>query len=668
MADMTPQGLGGQFKSSWPKVKDKDLEKRPIDRLVPGSELHKTVLTYLLQRVSESERKMSLFYDRWSVNEKQYQAYIDLPKWDKVLRDMNATGAPPQVVNITVPYSFATISTIVTYLIHTFAGRRPMFQVGSTKKEGIQPAQMMETVLQFNADYNRIIKLLFQFLMDGQQYGVSVMRCQWEKQQKLRTVWKSSTSFAFGGIQVGQTRERVREMRTTYEGNILCNIDPYMFLPDPRVPMVDVARRGEYVFWRSFEGRHYLLQKESEGKIKWVNHIGAMPSARSDSGVNSGESARSLVAQGEAQPGRNHYDQQKGGNQYVENLQGTITIIPAELGLGKEETPQKWIFSIGNRGQIIQAEPLELDHDMHPVIVSEPYTQGYGFGQPGMSDYLGPFQNLLSWFINSHMDNVKTALNNMWLVDPSKVEIQDLKRPGPGKLIRLKRSAYGSDVRQAVQQLGVVDVTSNHPRDFELLMRMADTLSSVTDNLRGLQDSGGRKTATEVRTSGEAAASRLAALARLISAQALVDLAEQMSMNIQQYLDEEFYLQIVGEEGKQTPIQISPEMLVGEFNYPIHDGTLPLDRVAMLDVWKEVLIGTMQDPQLRSTYDFTKIFEYVADLGGAKNLSQFRVNMSVAPDEAILGAAAAGNAIPMENRSPTPGVQPNPGDRMAGQI
>ena len=61
--------------------------------------------------------------------------------------------------------------------------------------------------------------------------------------------------------------------------------------------------------------------------------------------------------------------------------------------------------------------------------------------------------------------------------------MQDLKQPGAGKLIRLKRAAYGSDVNSAVRQLQVGDVTSGHLRDFELVMKLADMLSAVNDSL-----------------------------------------------------------------------------------------------------------------------------------------------------------------------------------------
>ena len=263
----------------------------------------------------------------------------------------------------------------------------------------------------------------------------------------------------------------------------------------------------------------------------------------------------------------------------------------------------------------------------------------------------------------------------MFVVDPSMVEMQDLKNPGPGKLIRLKKAVWGRDVRTALNQLSVTDVTGSHFKDFELFARMGDSLSAVNDNLRGIQDPGGRKTATEVRTSGEAAASRLAAHARLISAQGMVDLAEQMSVNIQQNLEEEFYLNIVGQEGLDVPIhslegasgvgtptRISPEMLTGDFYFPVHDGTLPLDRVAMLDVWKEILLGVAQDQELRSQFSLPKIFEYVAELGGAKNIDQFKVDVQAVPDAGLDAAAASGNAVPIGGQ--TPGVEANPGNRI----
>jgi hypothetical protein len=346
---------------------------------------------------------------------------------------------------------------------------------------------------------------------------------------------------------------------------------------------------------------------------------------------------------------------------------GTIELIPAELGLGKSERVEKWFFAIGNGRQILMAERFDSDHDMHPFAVTEPYTMGHSFGSMGMADLMGPMQSTVSWFINSHIHNVRSALNNMFVVDPSMVEMQDLKNPEPGKLIRLKRAAFGQDVRSILQQLKVTDTTKDHMKDLETITRFADGISAITDNVRGLQDGGGRKTATEVRTSGEAAASRLASHVRLISAQSITDLTEMMSLNYQQLISEEFQIRILGKDGMENPIRITPEDLLGDFHYPINDGTLPLDRVAMVDVWKELFMGIAGDQELRQSFDIKEIFKWIADLSGAKSLDRFELNPM--PDDMLAAQAQAGNVVPIGSPGgQTPGVTGSPGDRLAGGI
>lgn len=611
----------------------------PIDLLRPGSEHHALVLQYLKERIDASERAMSNFYDRWAVNEKRTQAYIELPKYEEMLKEMNEKGKAPKVVSITVPYTFATINTIVTYLIQTFCGRKPIFQVGSNKKEEVEGARNMELMLQWNADSTRLVKHLYQYFTDGELYGVQILRTKWTVKRRKRTVWTfGPTKFLGVSIPGTEKQRKSREEKTVFEGSEVVSQDPFMFFPDPRVPMADVNTRGEFVAWRSFEGKHTLKIAEGDGQIKWVE---AIPSIAPSSNVGNGLSARGIRAGGTPNPGQRP-NSDADLKDFVQLDQGTFQIIPRDLKLGESTRPEIWIFSIGNYGQILQAEPLDADHGKHPVVVGEPYTMGYGFGNCGISDFLGPMQETISWFINSHIHNVRSALNNMFLVDPSMVEMGDLKNPEPGKLIRLKRAAFGRDVRTAVQQFQVQDITRAHVQDLAVIMRMGDSLSAVTDNIRGLQDSGSRRSATEARTSMEAAASRLASHAKLISAQSIVDLTEQMSINFQQNLSDEFFLEVVGSDGISAPIHIRPQSVAGDFYYPVNDGTLPLDRVAMLDVWKEIFLGISQDQQLRQSFNLPNMFEWVAELGGAKNISRFR--MDVQPDN---GAIQAGNGVPL---------------------
>jgi hypothetical protein len=95
----------------------------------------------------------------------------------------------------------------------------------------------------------------------------------------------------------------------------------------------------------------------------------------------------------------------------------------------------------------------------------------------------------------------------------------------------------------------------------------------------------------------------------------------------------------------------------------VSDGTLPIDRVALLEVWKEIFIAIAQSPQLSSTFDIVKVFEYTAELGGARNIDDFKLQMT--PDQQVLAQAQAGNIVPagqaagkMNGGAPPGGGQP----------
>lgn len=655
--DPTP-GLGDQPRSAWPKAPEPG--QKPIDLLRPHSELHQDVLAYLDGRLDLSERKMSEFYARWRVNEMKLQGYISLPDYEKLLKEMNNKGKPPQGIAVVIPYSFATHQTFVTYLTQVFCGRKPMFQVSSYKKENIEAAQRLEILTQYNVDKTRMIKWIYQHVSDALAYGVGVLRSRWVREVSLRTFREAMPAGTLMGHASGGEQMPTRKPTVVYAGNMVESQDPFMFFPDPRVPMTEVNKRGEFVFWRCYEGKHMLKRMEGMGLLKWVEAASSkLPTSRWVTG--GAESARSLVAGGDAQPGERGSDEGRSVGSYYQVDEGTVTVIPAELGLGREQFPVKYLFTILNRSQIVRAEPLEADHDMHPVSVTEPLTLGYGFGHCGMTDYMAPIQDTMSWLINSHIFNVRSALNNMFLIDPLRVELQDAKNPEPGKLIRLKRAAWGTDVREAMMQLAVADVTGGHMKDSEAFIRLAQYLSGATDNVMGLQEAGGRKTATEVRTSAEAGASRLSSMAKLISAQSLVDIAEQMCINQQQYMDPEFVTQVLGADAMliQPGGKLLPNMIAGDFQFPISDGTLPIDRVALLEVWKEIFMAIASNPMLSQTFNVVKVFEYTAELGGARNIEDFKIQMM--PDQMAMAQAQAGNMVPAGQAAKAIGGPPTNG-------
>ena len=603
-------------------------------KIAPDSPEHKRLLSKFLGMLKLSEDKMKQFYNRWNYRELQYQAYVPVQDWENIYKEAKEQS-PKQTVQkllptLVVPYSFSTIRTIVTYLTTVFLARKPIFTVGANAKEWIEAAQTMEQLLQYNAEHSKFVMHCTQWLYNGEIYGLGVLRTQFENQRKHRTKAVPNPLDPTGAPLKTSVEELV------YQGNTVENIDPFLFFPDPRVPMMQVAKKGEFVFWRQFVGK-FTLQKS--GEFMHLDKIGTM--------TRDGEtqSLRNLRAEGNSLT--TGMDDPLLGNQdtsqFVQVDEGTVELIPSEFGLGDSDIPEKFLVTIANKKQIIRLEPFGADHDMHPVAVIEPYGLG-GFGNLGISDYLAPIQDMISWLLNSHIQNVKGALNNSFIYDPSMINEKDLLSDSPNKCIRVRPKAYGVDVSMYFKQLQVVDSTSGHVNDMSTLTRIGDSLSAVNENYRGLQDSGGRKTATEIRATVEAATSRLASHAQYISATGMQDLVTQWSLNNQQYLSREFEMQVLGEDGAMNSVIISPEAINGDFYFPIHDGNLPLDKVALFDIWQQVLQFVQGDPEMRQAYSLPRIFDFVAKLGGATNIDNFKVQAM--PQEQIQAQVASGQLIP----------------------
>lgn len=138
----------------------------------------------------------------------------------------------------------------------------------------------------------------------------------------------------------------------------------------------------------------------------------------------------------------------------------------------------------------------------------------------------------------------------------------------------------------------------------------------------------------------------------------MTTLTRMMSLNTQQWMSREFYTRVVGQDGLVYPLTITPDGIVGDFYYPIHDGTLPLDKIAMLDIWRQLFEGVLQDPELRQTYSVPKLFEFIAELGNAKNIKSFRLQQM---DGGLLQQQAQqGNLVPLPRLNTTGGGLVNP--------
>ena len=332
---------------------------------------------------------------------------------------------------------------------------------------------------------------------------------------------------------------------------------------------------------------------------------------------------------------------------YVHLHEMVIELIPKDWGLSSGTSPEKWAFTVANEVVLISAQPLGFYHNKFPFFPIEPELNGYSQVNRGMLEIIKPLNDVMTWLVNSHFFNVRKVMNDQFVVDPSMIEMSDILDPGPGRMLRLKPTAYGMDVRTAVTQLAVTDVTQGHIRDVQLIADIIQRVTGVNDNIMGMIASGGRKTATEVRSSSTFGINRLKTTAEYISAQGYSKLASVLIQTTQQNYKMEQVFRVAGKlAGEAAPwVDVDPESIAGFYDFIPVDGTMPIDKLALANTWKELLLAIQKMPQIAQRYDLAKIFAYTAELAGLKNIEQFRIDIK--PDAVLQDAAERGNAIPL---------------------
>jgi hypothetical protein len=163
----------------------------------------------------------------------------------------------------------------------------------------------------------------------------------------------------------------------------------------------------------------------------------------------------------------------------------------------------------------------------------------------------------------------------------------------------------------------------------------------------GLINQGGRKTATEVRTSSSSGVNRLRTLSEFNSALGWSPLSQMFVQNSQQHFTGEQMVRITGDLSTSAPqfLSVTPELISGFYDFVPIDGALPIDRYAQANLWKEILMGLAKMPQVGMQYDLGGIFGWMAQLAGLKNITQFK--LKAAPDQMLAQQAQAGNMVPV---------------------
>jgi hypothetical protein len=140
----------------------------------------------------------------------------------------------------------------------------------------------------------------------------------------------------------------------------------------------------------------------------------------------------------------------------------------------------------------------------------------------------------------------------------------------------------------------------------------------------------------------------------------------RLVQNSQQLYQGEKKFRIVGDLGQSAGpafADVTPEAIAGAWSFVPVDGALPIDRMAQANLWKEILANMRNYPQIAQEYDLGRIFAWVAQIAGLKNINQFKVQ--VLPP----GVGQPPGTVALPPPSPKPaGVQPGNGASTAAGL
>lgn len=614
------------------------------ERLRFGTQLHTFIVDAVRRRRDFSRDKLRERHEKWRKAEEAFLSYMPEKESDQLRRNAREKKGEPQFTTIYMPYDYAVLMSAHTYWTSVFLGRNPIFQYQGTTGAGQSAEMAVETVMNYQVNVGRMLPWLYVWLLDVGKYGLGIVGNYWNnerviinKEVEIEEEWL--------GVPLGTKRKEMRRVALPgYQGNKIYSVRPYDWFPDPRRTIMEF-QEGEFCGRYTSLGWNQIAKAGATGKYFNVDILRNMRFARGGIGERDYGSPQVIRP---FYPGEQQYLEQMDMDN-IQIMEMYVELIPRDWGLDGTSFPEKWVFVVANDEVLIHAQPMGMIHNKYPFGVLELEPDGYAMFKRGIMDLAAPMQNVLNWLVNTHFYNTRKALNDMFIVDPSKVVMKDVQNPSPGKIIRLKEEMYGQDVRTAIWQIPVQNITQGHLQDTQIMFRMLQMVTGVNESIMGMINSGGRKSATEVRTSSTFGVNRLKTTSEFFSCTGFSDLSIMMLQSTQQFMEQAKTLRIAGDAwsqpGAEQKLVVSPEDIQGFYDFVPVDGTLPVDRFALVSMWGNLMQQMSAAPQVLAQYDLGKIFAYIAQLGGLKNIQNFKIQMG--SPEQLTQQAAAGNVIPL---------------------
>ena len=635
-----------------------------------GENLHASLITPLKTWIRESKYHIKQRSADWEQVDEHMRLYLNLDRnarsGDKgsVVGKTGPLKENPWQRMIAIPLTYSTILTRMVHMFGIFTQVDPFFHLQPVGGEDKRLARVHEVVMARDAMLSEISLQTWQMLFDAEKYGFGIWYDTWEEEWG----WTTSAPILNPALkaslpqQLRPLAEKQRKWSMLQEWNRYRAIDPHTYLPDPNVPVIRPqmgTRCGHWEITNWLELKSRALEDESG---PYFNLERAKKTTRRISRER--DAGRWMEGQFNDAKLENIYPDLE-----VEHLQ--VKLIPKDYNLSATDKPEIWWFSVVEEELIIRCHPSPYAHNKLTYSAGSGDPDFHSSFAPGMGQQLIGGQNVVNWFLNSHMANIRKTVNDQVIYNDNLLSEPDILSPGPARHIRLttrgkqvhERGVMNID--QMYSQFRITDVTEVHLKAVGEIIGHMQMMAATPDPVTGMPLPT-KRTLGEIEQVSGAATARIQTSANLLDLQVTKPAAERNISNRQQWTSVEEIYRIAGrlaEELDETELRVRPEDLYGRYDYIAKTPSMVSDPARSNALWGSLLqvLGSAPqllepDPLTGKQIDAFAVFKEFIKSAGVNYFDDFFKDgqpqlpaggVDVMEDEAIQQGVDAGNLVPM---------------------
>lgn len=522
------------------------------------------------------------------------------PHWDKWYKQYRSHVPPRKKGDwrsrVFMPESFQTVETILPHLV----SQLPAFMVLPFGPEDIEPAKVMEKKLRHDMEASGVHTHIIDAMRNALIIGTGILKTHWDVRHEFKGAMKPTfqevphtqrvplidpdTRLPMRDdngepmfeerpmtIQMPLGTRTAREPFVAYEGPMATNIDPKNFWVAPESENIDSAR---YAIHRSYQQWKEVVQWVKEG----IYHL-----------------PDDMDIQEFFSPAQSFMD-----DPHAERMTLIDRAYMGDPTRSQVEIKEFWtddgrVITLANDKVILRVQENPFFHGQKPFIPIYDYKMPHEFWGVGEIEIIEGLQDLINALTNQRIDNTRMGMDQMKVVNKSKLANANQLKTRPGGIIETNGDMNPQEV---VYPLPTTEVTSSAFAEVDQAKDWSERATSVSAYQRGQDSPSLTDTATGIAALMEAGQSRFSLKAIYMNLHSFKRMGKHFGSMTQQFTTEPFFTRLMGESA--TFEMIDPANLMGAFDFTLEPASVAqsetIKKEQALGLFREIAPVLVQGP------------------------------------------------------------------------